>query len=412
MKNYKVAMPMTAADDGHGPLPDSAGAWARLLHWVGNVSLRRITTSAKLIPQIDGLRFIAIVIVLIDHILNQGAPFMSTGGFLAAVDRRAIGFRAVYLFFTLSGFILALPFARQYLQDGRHVDIPAYFRRRLTRLEPPFIVAMLLRLIAFLAFTTVSTGTIFVHFIASIFYLHSAIFGPASSINIPAWSLEIEVQFYIVAPLLAMLFRVRPAWLRRGIVIAAILAFSFASQLPAFLFNQRLFFSLLCNLQYFLAGFLVCDLYVLRDFYRERSYSWDIAGVGCLLYIVWATNSWSGISDPLANSIICLAAFYGHLLPRFLSLAFVGIVGGMCYSIYLTHNSVITGVHVFLVHIPGLTSHWLAFNTALFSLSIAATLFVGTLFFVLIERPCMDPQWPSKAMAWFSSRHPRQMGRR
>jgi peptidoglycan/LPS O-acetylase OafA/YrhL len=128
------------------------------------------------------------------------------------------------------------------------------------------------------------------------------------------------------------------------------------------------------------------------------------------LYIVWATGAGSGIADPLANIVICLAAFYGHLLPRFLSLAFVGTVGGMCYSIYLTHNSVITGVHALLIHIPGLTAHWLTFNVAVFSLSLGAILFVGTVFFVLIERPCMDPAWPSKAKAWLSARHSPQPG--
>ena len=401
---------MSSAGDGHGALHAGAGGWARFSHWIRNLSLRRITTSTKLIPQIDGLRFVAIALVLVDHILNQGAPFMRPGGFLETVDQKTIGTRAVYLFFTLSGFILALPFARQYLQDGRCVDIASYFRRRLTRLEPPFFVAMLLRLIAFLIFKTTPMGTIFVHFLASLFYLHSAIYGPGSSINRPAWSLEVEVQFYIAAPLLALLFRLRPAWLRRGILIGAILASSFAAHLPVLLLNQRLSYSLLCNLQYFLAGFLVCDLYVLRDFYRERSWLWDVASAGCLFYIVCATGPWSGMVYPLANIVICLGAFYGHLLPRFLSLAFVGTIGGMCYSIYLTHNSVITGVHALLVHIPGLTAHWLAFNTAVFLLSFAVILFVGTIFFVLIERPCMDPAWPSKAMAWFSTKRSRQTG--
>ena len=39
-----------------------------------------------------------------------------------------------------------------------------------------------------------------------------------------AWSLEVEVQFYLLMPLLALIFLVRQSWLRRGILCAAIIA--------------------------------------------------------------------------------------------------------------------------------------------------------------------------------------------
>ena len=397
----------TAAANPHasdGPQsPHHTHSW--LPHWLRGISFRRITTSAKLIPQIDGLRFVAIFVVLVDHIINQGTFFTRPGSFIETLNGKIVGGRAVCLFFTLSGFILALPFARQYLQQGKPVNIASYFRRRLTRLEPPFIVAMFFRLIAFLAFSPLGAGTILVHFLASLFYMHSAIYGPGSSINRPAWSLEIEVQFYIIAPLLATLFLIRPSWLRRTLIIFLIAALTLISHLPAIAFNMRLIFSLVGNLQYFLAGFLVCDLYVLKDFYNHRSWLWDAAGITGLLYLVWITTSWSGLFYPLANILICLAAFYGHLLPRLLSFVVVGAIGGMCYSIYLTHNSVITGVHAVLVRMPSLTRHHMAFNTAMFSLSFLASLLVGAIFFLLVERPCMDPAWPSKLRSWFRKSH-------
>jgi peptidoglycan/LPS O-acetylase OafA/YrhL len=398
-----VEIPTTNPDTSSGA-KSHPPSW--LPHWLRHISFRRITTSAKLIPQIDGLRFIAIIIVLVDHILNQGTFFTRPGSFIESLNDKVIGGRAVCLFFTLSGFILALPFARQYLQQGKRVDIASYFRRRLTRLEPPFIVAMFFRLVAFLAFSPMGAGTIAIHFLASLFYLHSAIYGPGSSINRPAWSLEIEVQFYIIAPLLATLFLIRPTWLRRAIVTLLIVGLTFIAHLPAVALNMRLLFSLAGNLQYFLAGFLVCDLYVLRDFYNDRSWLWDVAGIGSLFYIVWVTTSWSGLLYPLANIFICLAAFYGHLLPRLLSVAFVGAIGGMCYSIYLTHNSVITGVHAVLVRLPFFAQHHLAFNVGMFSVSFLVSLVVGAIFFLLVERPCMDPAWPSKFMSWFRRPNP------
>ena len=50
----------------------------------------------------------------------------------------------VQLFFVISGFVLALPFASHYLCQTRAVSLRAYFLRRLTRLEPPYVLSMLL----------------------------------------------------------------------------------------------------------------------------------------------------------------------------------------------------------------------------------------------------------------------------
>ncbi len=79
-----------------------------------NLSFRRITTSGRFIPKVDGLRFIAIVSVVLYHL----------GGFIAGKDRNVYvddidysflislmshGNLGVLLFFVLSGFILGIP---------------------------------------------------------------------------------------------------------------------------------------------------------------------------------------------------------------------------------------------------------------------------------------------------------------
>jgi len=371
---------------------------ARWLYWARNVSLRRVTTSARLIPQIDGLRFVAIFLVLVDHVLNQGRPFMHPGDVLAEIGQRSVGVHGVDLFFTLSGFVLALPFARHFLHGERPVNITAYFRRRLTRLEPPFVVAMFGRLILFLAFSSASIGVILPHFFAGLFYLHTFIYGLPSMVNLPSWSLEIEVQFYIVAPLLALLFRLNPTWLRRTIFIALIAATAFLAPF----YHQRMALSLIGTLQFFLAGFLVCDLYVLRKSLPQLHWLWDIAGIASFSFALWTLGPGYWIALPVANILLCLAALFGRILPRFLALSFISIVGGMCYSIYLTHNSVFSAVHAGLIRIPALLSHPQAFNAVMFASAFIAALCVGTVFFVLIERPCMDPAWPSKLRARFA----------
>jgi peptidoglycan/LPS O-acetylase OafA/YrhL len=101
------------------------------------LSLRRIVFSDRFIPEVDGFRFIAILVVVISHIYVQYGP-LPAGGVFEHIFHRAFvdGKRGVYLFFTISGFILALPFARHHLEQGKPVRLLSYFRRRLTRLEP------------------------------------------------------------------------------------------------------------------------------------------------------------------------------------------------------------------------------------------------------------------------------------
>jgi peptidoglycan/LPS O-acetylase OafA/YrhL len=78
--------------------------------------LSRITSGGKVIPEVEGLRFIAIVVVVLHHLI--GNIFTR-----AHLPFRPIGRFGVMLFFSISGFILALRFAQQYLGGGSRVGI-------------------------------------------------------------------------------------------------------------------------------------------------------------------------------------------------------------------------------------------------------------------------------------------------
>ena len=100
-------------------------------------SLRRVTTSGRYIPEIDGLRFIAIVPVIFYHMgmlswlaCGYCTPLEYGGGRIVnQLDR------GVPLFFVISGLILGLPFANQHLLGGKRVRLGSYLWRRVTRLD-------------------------------------------------------------------------------------------------------------------------------------------------------------------------------------------------------------------------------------------------------------------------------------
>jgi peptidoglycan/LPS O-acetylase OafA/YrhL len=118
--------------------------------------------------------------------------------------------RGVELFFVISGFILGLPFARMHIQQGRSVHLREYFLRRLTRLEPPYILQLILRVVVLLVTGQWALRAILPHLLASLVYAHNIAYpGQTNPINLVIWSLEVEVQFYCLVPALSYLFAIR-----------------------------------------------------------------------------------------------------------------------------------------------------------------------------------------------------------
>ena len=198
----------------------------------------------------------------------------------------------VELFFAISGFILAWPFARQHLRASQKVALSSYFLRRITRLEPPYILALLLRAILLLAMGFYKPRFIFVHLIASILYVHNITFGIASRIEAVSWTLEIEVQFYCLAPLLTLIYNIPRAWLRRALLICAIAtatplqrAFLSGWHGPA---NASVFnLSILAFIQFFLVGLLVADLYVDGWDQIPQTWWWDLLSIPLWFLMFW-----------------------------------------------------------------------------------------------------------------------------
>ena len=233
------------------------------------INLSRITTSGNFIPEIDGLRFIYHFVVLF-HLYGfienkDGSVYNTTYNFDFIANFLKNGNFGVELFFVLSGFILGLPFAKHYLKDSNKVSLKSYFLRRVSRLEPPYIIVMFLLLIGSVFVSkNLNTTEGFQSFLASIAYIHNFIYAEPSFINTVAWSLEIEIQFYILTPLLCLFFRIKNNIIRRCLLIFTIIFFSilsFVVTLP--------FLSILDYLHYFLVGFLLLDFYLL-DGIKEK----------------------------------------------------------------------------------------------------------------------------------------------
>ena len=104
------------------------------------LSFKRITSTGSFIPEIDGLRFIAIASVVLCHLssfltIRDTNTYTDTFDYTLLKQLLSRGYLGVPLFFVISGFILGLPFAKFYIGGQKPINLKKYFLRRLTRLS-------------------------------------------------------------------------------------------------------------------------------------------------------------------------------------------------------------------------------------------------------------------------------------
>ena len=367
--------------------------------------LSRETSSGRFIPEMDGLRFVAIGMVILFHLNAYLAAKTTLPQYasLAQSDWLAnialVGFRGVELFFVISGFILALPFAAHHLKGAAPVNLRKYYLRRLTRLEPPYFVTVFLLFALALWVQGKTTAALYPHLGASLCYLHNLIYGAQSPVIGVAWSLEIEVQFYVLVPLLTLLFAVRNQRLRRLSMVG--LTLTILSAQPLLLrYSPRLSLSIVAYLQFFLIGFLLAEVF-LTDWKGspQRSLYWDLVALAGwpLLFITLRSETLTHWLFPCLVFILYCAAFRGLLINRFFSNPWIAAIGGMCYSIYLIHYEVISAVGRFTRRFSEGSPYWIYLLIQLVLVGSTIVIICG-LYFVTLEKPCMSRDWPRRLL--------------
>lgn len=200
-----------------------------------------------------GFRALMVLFVLNYHLWQQSWISQSVTLF-----GKNIGFdfwtRSSYLFvdgmILLSGFLLYLPHARQ-KQEGTPVpSIGRFYFNRAVRILPSYLFAVLaaLFLIALPQNLYHSTGAMVKDVLSHLTF--TFLFWPATYVstplNVALWTIAVEMQFYLLFPLLAKAMKKRPAITAGGMMLVAwtyrICVAQFATdttilinQLPAFL---------------------------------------------------------------------------------------------------------------------------------------------------------------------------------
>jgi peptidoglycan/LPS O-acetylase OafA/YrhL len=284
-------------------------------------------------PDIDGLRCVAVLTVLVYH----AVPALCPGGFIG-----------VDVFFVISGFLItAIIVADQ--EDGTFSFL-AFYGRRLRRLGPSLAITLVATLaLGFLwlgpdDYKVLAKTAKAAAWFTSNFYIaeHQGYWDHVSRNNalLHTWSLGIEEQFYLLWPAVLLLIR---RWRgSRLAILAAIAAASFAWNVAIHATAPTDDFFLLPSRLWELAVGGLVALTPRRGLPRGAAIEGIlgallIAGSAGLLSDGSIYPGWWAAAPVLGSSLLIRAGMASPLNRHLLAAAPARFIGGISYQLYLWH---------------------------------------------------------------------------
>jgi hypothetical protein len=209
-----------------------------------------------------------------------------------------------------------------------------------------------------------------------------------------------------LAPFLAITyFSIKDKFKRRLIIIGIVVLSPIAQSV--FGWNNTPFkMTLLGHLQHFLLGFFLSDLFIFKySFFKIKNWIWDILGIsGFLMMMHMWSSDWSReILFSLGVLLVFLAAFKGNILNTLMKNSWIITIGGMCYTIYLIHLPLIELITKWSASfITSLSFNWVFL---VHSILIIPVIFIASsLFFLMLEKPFMKPNWQMSFLNWLTQK--------
>jgi peptidoglycan/LPS O-acetylase OafA/YrhL len=305
-------------------------------------------TPAHFLPHLQGLRAIAVLLVVVYHFW----PGRLQGGYIG-----------VDVFFVISGFLITGQLARELEKSGR-IALPAFYAKRVRRLLPAAVTVLIFSALATLFILPLSSlGENLREILASTFYVENWALA-ANSVDYLAaaneatlvqhyWSLSLEEQFYLIWPLMLL----GASWLgvrfasgkRWNALFAVVVIVSILSLAFSIVYTQtnaaQAYFVTFTRMWEFGAGAVLALLPRLRPTKAWLSNLLGYGGIAIVLgcgYFYDKTTPFPGYAAVLpvvGTMAIILASHRAHWYDagRMLSIRPVGFIGDISYSLYLWH---------------------------------------------------------------------------
>lgn len=341
---------------------------------------QQITRSREYRPEIDGLRALAVLGVVVYHYYSAWLP----GGFVG-----------VDVFFVISGFLITRLIERD-LQESLF-SFKVFYERRIRRIFPAFfvMVATVLTVEWWLAIPfnyfklSQETKAAILSYANFYFAKNTNYFDVAADTRllIHTWSLSVEEQFYLVLPLLLVLiYWFAPSKPR---IRAAVLALFWIASFSACVWFSKIDLTDAFYLPYFrawelLTGSLVAFVPSIR-WNKLASTATSFVGLGMILVPMVLFNSkttFPGVVALLPVLGTALALFStseeANPIHHLLALPPFRAIGLISYSLYLWHWP------IYLI-----ARTWLIYSLVIWQIGLifAASVLVATLSWLFIENP-------------------------
>ena len=395
---YAVLILLLLVNAWLGYIPEDSFQNRVLTHWVAINSLKTIVpgrpVTMKYRPEIDGLRAVAVLSVILFH-----AGFKLMRGGYVGVD----------IFFVISGYLITTIIINE-LDEGRF-SIAGFYERRARRILPALFlvlacsvpIAFLLLLPDQLISFSKSLGWVMT-FVSNLYFRSEINYFARASEEEPllhTWSLAVEEQFYLVFPLLLLLL-----WkISRNLFIAIMLLIALAS----FLFAESLsllepgkaFFDTRLRIWELLIGSMVAIYLILR--WRKAEMNRSIAEVGSALglgLITWAilyfekSTPFPGrhaLAPTLGAALIIVCASQSTYAGRLLSWKPLVGIGLISYSAYLWHQPIFAFARLSLHERP---------SSFIFSCLSILSLLLAYLSWRFVEKPFRNKEMMGRKMVF------------
>ena len=284
------------------------------------------------IAMLDGLRTVAVVLVMLNHFSPHLFPF---------------GYIGVDIFFVISGYLISRKSI--YSASAHDFNLLKFYKNRFFRIVPALVasvtgcLAVLWLVMLPWEWTTLGqTAQKVVIFFSNVYFSKSDYFSPLSMQNplLHTWSLGVEEQFYLFIGLLAIAFLFLKKQLTSTICLLII-----AISLGLCIYYQgdtKTYFQVQFRMWEFFIGCLLSAMPV-AALSRMQQTVLTYGAVATLIITTAFINeatiwpSLYAVFPILATAIIIQFTPANSYVDRFLSLKFMVFSGKISYSLYLWH---------------------------------------------------------------------------
>ncbi|MBI5935639.1 MAG: acyltransferase family protein [Chloroflexi bacterium] len=289
----------------------------------------------KKIDQLTSTRILASLLIVFHHLGAMEIPVLAP---LVSLAVYAISF-----FFVLSGFVMTIV----YFHPDRPFSFRDFWVARISRIFPVYLFSFALTCIYY---ADVLSKLKWSEYLASAFLLQAWIPEYALTMNFPAWTLVVEMFFYLIFPLVIYLFRRAPA---SRLIWASLIVWIFIQALRQIIIHGS--FAVHANfvphfplfhMDAFLLGMAAGMWYLKVGRMLQLSQrTISVIMFSCLtfflaMHFLGATQffgSFHGFFSPLFAVIILMLTFDQSLVTRVLTWKPLVLLGESSYALYIIH---------------------------------------------------------------------------